>query len=708
MRALLALMPCVLISQAYAQNNASKQSDDGGDEMVISASRANIQQKKSPQVVTVITKAEIEQQMLISADSSQLLSNLLPSFSPSRQKMSGSGETFRGRAALVMIDGIPQSNPLRPTGREMHTIDFSMVERIEVIHGANATNGLGATGGVINIITRRPENGAFNQHVNVQTTIPTEKIRGETASYKTTYRVDGRQDYLDYLFAVGYENQGLYLDGKNRPVGVDNTQGDTMDSRAYDVLAKVGYWLDDYQRVQLSVNRYHIKGENNYRSVDGVRNQGIPTTSVRGTPEGIAPRNSVWSTGLTYEHHDLAGMKLSALLFSQQYEALFGADNSNTFQDVNIAPIGALYDQSRAVSSKYGTKLALTKDDLLDDRLKVTIGFDTLLDKSKQDMYLTGRTYVPEVEYTNYSPFIQGEYQLLDDVVLYAGVRHEIAKLKVDSYQTLAASTATRPNNSAMVDGGSPKFNETLYNVGIVYSPLDSLSLFANYSEGFGMPDVGRALRSIRTAGQDVDNFRNLQPIVTDNIEAGFRFNKNRFDFEMSYYQSNSKLGSRVEANADGLFIAQREKTRIQGVEVAAGYQINDRHKIKASYAHSEGKYDSDDNGSLDAKLDGLNVAPDRLITSWSANWNETWSSFVQVNYAFDKNFDGVDKDFDGYALVDAAVGYKLPYGKLNVSVANLLNENYITYYSQSALVNDTRYFSGRGRTLTLGYSIDF
>ncbi len=56
--------------------------------------------------------------------------------------MSGSGETLRGRTPLVMIDGIPQSNPLRPTGREMHTIDASMIERIEVIKGANASNGV--------------------------------------------------------------------------------------------------------------------------------------------------------------------------------------------------------------------------------------------------------------------------------------------------------------------------------------------------------------------------------------------------------------------------------------------------------------------------------------------------------------------------------------------------------------------------------------
>ncbi len=610
-------------------------------------------------------------------------------------------KTFRGRAPLVMIDGIPQSNPLRPTGREMHTIDFSMVERVEVIHGASATNGLGALGGVINIITRRPENGSFNQHVNVQTTLPTEKIRGETASYKTTYRVDGREDYLDYLFSIGYENQGLYLDGNNRPVGVDNTQGDTMDSRAYDLLAKVGYWLDDYQRIQLSVNRYHIKGENNYLSVDGVRRLGIPTTSVRGTPPGEAPNNSIWTSGLTYEHHDLAGMKLSALLFNQRYEALFGATNSSSFQDPTIAATGTLYDQSRSVANKYGTKLALTKDDLLDDTLKVTVGFDTLYDKGKQDLYLTKRTYVPEMEYTSYSPFIQGEYQLLDNLVLHGGVRHEAAKLKVDSFQAVAA------NNRVAVEGGSLKFNETLYNAGAVYSITDSVDLFASYSEGFGMPEVGRVLRAIDNPGVSLSDFTDLQPIVTNNVETGFRVKKDRFDFEANYYQSNAKMGDRVEARGD-TFVSVREKTRIQGFEVKAGYQINERHKVNASYAHSEGKYDSNGDGKLDKKLNGLNIAPDRLITSWSANWNDQWSSFVQANYAFGRSFDDAGMAFDGYLLMDAAVGYKLPYGRLNVAVANLLDKQYITYYSQAGLVNDTRYFSGRGRTVTLGYSIDF
>ncbi|MGL9735986.1 MAG: hypothetical protein ACR5LF_11405 [Symbiopectobacterium sp.] len=68
----------------------------------------------------------------------------------------------------------------------------------------------------------------------------------------------------------------------------------------------------------------------------------------------------MWSTGLTYDHNNLAGFKLSTLLFSQEYEALFGATNSQLFQDTTIASNKTLYDQSRAVSSILGAKLTLT------------------------------------------------------------------------------------------------------------------------------------------------------------------------------------------------------------------------------------------------------------------------------------------------------------------------------------------------------------
>lgn len=108
----------VIASPLYAQDATSSEED-----VVVTATRTDGSRNDSPQVIKVITEKEIAQQRQLTSDTSQILSNLLPSFSPSRQKMSGSGETLRGRTPLVMIDGIPQSNPLRPTGREMHTVD---------------------------------------------------------------------------------------------------------------------------------------------------------------------------------------------------------------------------------------------------------------------------------------------------------------------------------------------------------------------------------------------------------------------------------------------------------------------------------------------------------------------------------------------------------------------------------------------------------
>lgn len=700
-------LPAALMFAIAAQSQAQVKSQDAGageavlEPVVVSASRSNVEADKAPQTVVVIKKEEIERQLSISTNSSDALSSILPSYTPSRGKMNGSGETLRGRTPLILIDGVPQSNPVRPTGREAHTIDYSMVERIEVIQGPNAINGLGATGGTINIITRRPEKGAFNQHIDVQMTMPTSDIDSDTLSYKTTYRASGRSDKLEYLFSVGYEDQGQHLDGTGRPIGVDVTQGDLQDSRSYDVLGKLGYWVDDTQRLQLSVNRYKIKSKASYVGVPGNRQLGIPSTSIEGTPRGTPAWNDVWTSSVTYNHYDLAGMELSAMLFSQEFEGLFGADNSATFQDVSIAPRGTLFDQSRSVASKLGSKVGLTKSDLMNGRLKVTAGFDTLVDEGKQDLYGTGRTWVPESEYRNLSLFTQGEYKLLDNLTLHGGVRRENADLTVDSYRTLASAGNT------FVQGGKIKFNETLFNAGVVFNPIKDVSLFANYSEGFGLPDIGRALRSINTPGQSISSLRNLEPILTEGIEVGTRVRKGAWDFDASVYQSDSDFGARI-VPVNGVFMMSREKTRLQGFETSLGYRFNAAHRASLAYAYTKGRYDSDNNGSLDAKLDGLNVAPNRLIATWSANWSGNLGSFVQVQHAFDQSFDDPAKEFNGYTLVDAALNYKLPKGELRLGVANLFDKQYITYYSQSALVEPARYFAGRGRTVTVGYSLGF
>lgn len=93
---------------------------------------------------------------------------------------------------------------------------------------------------------------------------------------------------------------------------------------------------------------------------------------------------------------------------------------------------------------------------------------------------------------------------------------------------------------------------------------------------------------------------------------------------------------------------------------------------------------------------------------TWSVEWAGKLASFIQAQHALDQSFDDPAKEFKGYTLVDAALNYKLPKGELRLGVANLFDKDYITYYSQSALVEPKRYSAGWGRTVTLGYSLGF
>jgi iron complex outermembrane receptor protein len=65
-------------------------------------------------------------------------------------------QTLRGHAALVMIDGVPQSTPLKKGAVGMRSLDPNVIERIEVIKGATSIYGNGAAGGIINYITKKP------------------------------------------------------------------------------------------------------------------------------------------------------------------------------------------------------------------------------------------------------------------------------------------------------------------------------------------------------------------------------------------------------------------------------------------------------------------------------------------------------------------------------------------------------------------------
>ena len=99
-------------------------------QVIVTATRSGKALDKIPGAVAVISRQDIDTQSLVSEDPSALLAAQVPGYAPSRQKLSSFGEGLRGRNALLLLDGIPQTNPLRYGGREGYFADALIIDRI--------------------------------------------------------------------------------------------------------------------------------------------------------------------------------------------------------------------------------------------------------------------------------------------------------------------------------------------------------------------------------------------------------------------------------------------------------------------------------------------------------------------------------------------------------------------------------------------------
>lgn len=677
------------------------------DRVIVSASTSRLPDSEAalPNTITVIDQEQLQQQLALTQDISQVLANLIPSFSPSRQKLTNAGETLRGRKPLYLVDGVPQSTPLREGGRDGHTIDPAMIERIEVIHGANALQGLGASGGIINIITKRAprQNGDSFQDVTAaaSTALPHES---DSTGYRGSYVFGTRRGAFDFVGGASYASEGLYYDGDGDAIAVNDVQGDLMDSQTYNLFAKGGWSIDGAQRLQLTANRYQLQGNNDYATVNGDITTGQLATSVRGDKEGEGPRNRSTSLNLDYLHNALAGGYFQAQLYWVDFQALYGGSDWGDFWGDGRDP--DWFDQSQNISEKLGGKFSWSRGDLFGERLRVTLGLDLARDTTRQELVVSQLDWVPETTYQSWSPFVQAEWWVADSLMLTGGLRYESGKLEVDDFTTIP------PNNGGQfVEGGSPSTSEVLPNLGVVWEASGALKLYASYSEGYSVADIGRVLRGINTPGQRVDSLVDLSPVIADNREIGVDYDDGRWLLHLAVYWSDSDLGSRLAFDtASQSYNVVRERTEIKGIEGNLAYRFNDAARIGLGYAATDGRYDSDGDDRVDSDLPGINVSPDRITAFWEQGWSPAISTRLQASQSLDREFDlrGVPvADFDGYATVDLQARFQLPLGRLDVGLENLLGEQYVTYYSQSTPRNDT-YVAGRGRVLTLSWSHRF
>ncbi|MEG3123826.1 TonB-dependent receptor [Sphingomonas sp. GB1N7] len=702
------------MSQTGGSESALEKRDAtaGDDEVIVTAARSILPPSALPLTIDIIDKSTLDQQLAISGSVTDAVATLTPSFSPTRQKLSGAGETLRGRSPLYAINGIPQSTPLRDGSRDGFTIDGFFVDRVELIYGSNALQGIGGTGGIVNQVTvGAPKTEGLGGRVLLQGTADSD-FRSDGLGGKAAGLLQYKAGRFDATVGAAYDVRGVFYDGDGRRVGLNLTQGETQDSKTLSLFARLGYQLGDSTRLDLIASRFELKGDGDYVALAGNRATGLPTSAVRGTPPGKSAANRTESVALSLTNPSLAGGNLVAQVFFNRSHDTFGMETTAiaTFQDVQIAPVGTLLDQSENRSRKFGGKFSYERALPGLEAVTAIAGLDVLFDKTEQRLIATDRIWVPPTDFRSLAPFGQLNLALFDKRLrLAGGVRYENVQIKIDDYTTLATA------NRSFVSGGTPKFSDALFNGGVIFEPVPGLRAYASYAEGFTVPDIGRITRAINRPGVDLDNFLDISPIVSNNREIGVEAKRGPFDGSVTYFWSSSDKGQLLIANAGGIFDVQRLRVEIQGIEVNLGVRTPiDGLRINVGYAHLDGRYDSNTvpDGIVDTDLDGTNISPDRLNLAASYSKGRV-SARVQTQLYLSRTFKGLVRDprndFGGYTLTDASIRYDTGFGALNLSAQNLFDITYIDYSSDTRLPTDNlSYFAGRGRTLTLGWDYRF
>lgn len=663
-----------------------------------------------PGSVSVVESNQLDQQMGVSRNIADTLGRLVPGLPPSSQAMSVYGQTLRGRNYAVLIDGVPQSTSRNVT-RDLQTIDPSAVERVEVVRGATSIYGDRAAGGVINIITRTPQEGMphFTTALGVDNSLshPSGSLGGyarQTAS--------GVKNWFEYSFAGAWHETASAFDADGDRIPPDPFgQGGLADSRSQDAYGKLGFkW--GQQHLRPSANLYRSRQNSEWAS-DPLVNQFAPGTMKARAIHGLemddpqGTNNAVYN--LDYTNQRVLGSRLHGQAYHRDYRTVFGP-----FDGRGIAIWGNRIRQSWLESSRSGGRLDIETP--LAESAKLLWGTDFSRERTLQPVNTLDQAlydasgglvirkigeavWVPPIKQRNAAVFGQLEWKPVTRLTLRSGLRHERIGASVNDFTTLAGN---------FLRGGELTYNDTVFNAGAVWGLTQSLNIFGNFSQGFSAPDIGLALRGAPAASSlDTIAFKAQK---VNSYEAGIRHYARRVQTSLSAYYSDSELGT-----SSGGFNRPvvRAPEKIYGAEATIDYQPATRWNLGATGTWLEGRTDPSFSGRW-TWLNSFRIAPLKLTGFAEHQTTRRWRNRFQMVYSGSrKRFGGVNtfglRDVTSYAVFDLLSSVRAGRGDLQISIENLLNRHYFVREAQLLWSGRNDSFSAsRGAVLAIGYRFSY
>ena len=694
---------------------ASAATDPNALRVVVTATRTEENITDVPRTVRVVDREDIQRQLEFSDNLNNILGQLVPGFSPPPLRSGTRGFTLRGRGIQVLVDGVPQ-NPNGLAFNELDTISPDSLERIEVVPGASAIYGDGATGGTINLITRAPEEDGivYSADLGISAGL-TNLSQGSTFSYSGGLGVAGAEDGFDGRFTVNYDinNANFDSDGDRiipvQGLGEFNRLG---------LLTKMGYDLDENQRFGFTYSYYRDSVDTVFGSDTSIFE--IPGTQIarpifigsfdyENEPERVS--NSV---NFTYRNTDIFGSQLDAQIYYNTFEFAdtFGdirarTDLPDAFLDIfqaftNFTEVGTRVQMDTPLGNS--ANVLWGADYSQEDNDSLTVSLDP--DAFDADRQLNAVDEFPnDYELENLGLFAQASWEISDQFQISGGLRYDNISFEADDFLSAFPSELPRERQ-----GGSGSFDNVSFNAGLLYRPIPEVGLFANFSQGFSVPNIRFAL----DAGPDFSpDSLDLQPIEVDNFEIGARAEFGSVQASVAGFYSESELGAFFQFNPDvGFTELQRAPQRNYGVEVAVDWQPSNAWRLGSNLTWSEGDSDPGDDGDFEP-LTSLSVSPFKLGLYVENKTTSRWTNRLQLLFVGDREraFNaGVDSfDVESYISLDLLSRLQVGPGNLTFGIENLLNSDGLVLNSQERVgFFEDRRFARPGITASLNYAVEF
>ena len=684
-----------------AQSEEIKDSTLHLEEVTISTTRMPEIKQNAAATVTIIDQKQIAEMSKSAPDITHLLGMLTPGMALSSNTTSSRAQSLRGRSALILIDGIPQSTPLRSTDRDIRTIDIAAIDHIEVVKGSTALYGNGAIGGLINIITKK---NTTNRSVAGETTLSGSTYNffrhGKGQGYRINQQVYGRLGQFDYLVNGAFGRTGSAIDGDGKFISPRYGLGDTYTTN---VLVNLGYSLSPKNRIELMYNYYRSLQDTKLIPFGGKYLQSpsigiIGSKDPQAVDEGTRYNHNAYlkfTSKDIFKHTDL-----EASVYGSGIYTIFDFRKANPAQPrwEETSGQSAVKDRKFGFRTQFNTRLIFSENAFA----HLAYGYDYLYNKTSQPL-VDGRYWVPWLTSNNHAPFVQVKTTLWQHLNVKLGGRYDFINVNVPDYDVLRNKLS---DPQVQVKGGKLKYNNMSFNVGLSYNRYRAFQPFVAYSQGFSIFDLGRTLRAAKA---DVLSKISTEPVKTNNYEIGVYSDINHWlQLNGSVFYTYSKLGSDLKIE-NGFWVVNRTPQKVYGIELSADAQILSNLKAGANLSWFEGKLKSA-SGDWDTYMSNISIPAAKL--AMYVNYAPVKNTYLQLQYMhtgkrdrFTPNASGTYNEGEGIVsrinLLNLTAGVKMKVCDLSLAVSNLLN---YTYYTPASMMmaRNAEYAHADGRKLTL------